>query len=933
MIGRESIVSYLSRKLEDTQAGIGSAVVVDGLPGMGKSRLLDELARRGAAVGLAVAAGSATGLDRLAPLATLQTLLHPLDLAALTGPTATNRMVLLDHIQGAIEAYARERRVLMLLDDAQWADELSALALRTLVPALASFPILWVFARRTRPTRAWTQQTLDWLVDDGVERLTLRPLTDEDIERVCVDLLGAQPESAVLALAARSEGNPFLLQELLTTARDTGQIVIHGDTATVVGGDLAVDFLDSVDRRIAHLSDDARRLLDVGAILRRPFTVHEVAALIGRSAVGLVPVVDEALGSTVLVEHGAELSFRHDLIREALYSRLPTAIRLALHREAAAVVAAEGRPAAESAEHLIRSRQRGDSEAIRVLRKAVEEVGPTAPETAADQILRMLELVGENDTARPRLISEAVRLLLAAGRVVEARQLGESAIVGGLDPTDEAALLHGLAEASYLAGDNAAVVEYSARGLSVEDVPDEYRAELYAIQSYGLLDRCDLSAAQRASDHAIAVGTACRQNAAQVCGRNAGSVAARIQGHLTESVTRAWEAVRLADAVGGTARHRHPRLWLVPALAAIDDLAEADLVCAMGHREADQQGTAWSRPIFHYYRAELRMATGQLDDAQAEAEAGIRVAEQLSAKGQLVALYAILASVALLRGDVDTAAAHLRRTEPLVAAGIGVTVEDPAWARALLQEAVGEHDAAHEACAEIVAAIPGRALALVREPRTAVDLVRIGLSVGDRAMAGAVADGVAALAARNPTVPSLAGAAAHARGLLDDDHSQLKRAVQVYETSPRPLARALAVEDLATAEYAVGGWRAAHRLREVAAKTYRSCGATRAEARVRAHLPRPGGRAVPPAGPPTTASTAVAREASPAGPDAAWASLTRSELYVARLVAEGLTNRETASRLFLSPHTVDSHLRHCFAKLGITSRVVLTRVVLAHDAQ
>ncbi|MBC3842472.1 hypothetical protein GXW82_26605 [Streptacidiphilus sp. 4-A2] len=71
-----------------------------------------------------------------------------------------------------------------------------------------------------------------------------------------------------------------------------------------------------------------------------------------------------------------------------------------------------------------------------------------------------------------------------------------------------------------------------------------------------------------------------------------------------------------------------------------------------------------------------------------------------------------------------------------------------------------------------------------------------------------------------------------------------------------------------------------------------------------------------------------ARRASPA-----WSQLTRSEIKVARLVAEGLTNREVAARLFLSPHTVDSHLRHTFSKLGLSSRVALTRWVLKQDAE
>ena len=67
-------------------------------------------------------------------------------------------------------------------------------------------------------------------------------------------------------------------------------------------------------------------------------------------------------------------------------------------------------------------------------------------------------------------------------------------------------------------------------------------------------------------------------------------------------------------------------------------------------------------------------------------------------------------------------------------------------------------------------------------------------------------------------------------------------------------------------------------------------------------------------------------------PDTGWTALTETELTVARLVAEGLTNRDTAERLFISPHTVSSHLRHVFAKLGISSRVELTRLAAEHAA-
>ncbi|WP_198009004.1 helix-turn-helix transcriptional regulator, partial [Saccharomonospora saliphila] len=94
------------------------------------------------------------------------------------------------------------------------------------------------------------------------------------------------------------------------------------------------------------------------------------------------------------------------------------------------------------------------------------------------------------------------------------------------------------------------------------------------------------------------------------------------------------------------------------------------------------------------------------------------------------------------------------------------------------------------------------------------------------------------------------------------------------------------------------------------------CGADRETARVQRRLRTLGARG---------------RSTPATGAATGWASLTESELRVSRLVAEGLTNRATARRLFLSPHTVDTHLRHIFAKLGVSSRVELVRLALRHE--
>jgi DNA-binding CsgD family transcriptional regulator len=150
------------------------------------------------------------------------------------------------------------------------------------------------------------------------------------------------------------------------------------------------------------------------------------------------------------------------------------------------------------------------------------------------------------------------------------------------------------------------------------------------------------------------------------------------------------------------------------------------------------------------------------------------------------------------------------------------------------------------------------------------------------------------------------------RGSRDD----LASAVDLFETGPRPLALASALEDLGVADVksqvAVWGLEALDR----ALVLYTRAGATRDAARVRGRL---------------RALGVHRRVGSTERPASGWAAMTESELAVVRLVADGHTNRATADQLFISPHTVNSHLRHVFAKLDVNSRVELARLAGDHD--
>ena len=191
--------------------------------------------------------------------------------------------------------------------------------------------------------------------------------------------------------------------------------------------------------------------------------------------------------------------------------------------------------------------------------------------------------------------------------------------------------------------------------------------------------------------------------------------------------------------------------------------------------------------------------------------------------------------------------------------------------------------------------------------------MRLALALGHRDVAGEVADTVAAGVALAPEVPTVRSLALRCQGLVDEQVEPLLEAVALARRAPLLIEHAGACEDAATL-LAQGGRRdeAAALLAE-ALDRYEQAGADAWARRVRAQLRALGVRPAP-RGPRHR-------------PERGWESLTATERAVSQLVAEGLTNSAVGRRLYISPHTVNTHLRHVFAKLGVSNRVALATVV------
>jgi DNA-binding CsgD family transcriptional regulator len=369
-------------------------------------------------------------------------------------------------------------------------------------------------------------------------------------------------------------------------------------------------------------------------------------------------------------------------------------------------------------------------------------------------------------------------------------------------------------------------------------------------------------------------------------------------------------AIRRADRDSLGALRVYPLLALAPMLTAVGLFDAAETTIGEASEEVARAGsTAWADAPAAF-RSRLHLAAGRLDVAGAAAAEALAIGDRLGNEYFAPLSVSTLAAVALHHGDLQEATrrVHDCRTMTAPRAGLGAGCE--VWVESRLAEAQGGPARALDVSCAIYDDLRHHKRLLVEDPSAPAWLVRIALAAGDRRRARLAVTSIEQLAADNDGVASVEAAAAHARGLLDRDPAALARAA---ENHSHPLARAAASEDLGCVLADEDLARACRAPLQAALAVYEQAGALRDAGRVRSRL----------------GSNGSGRRAR--HPLDGWESLTRIERSVAGNASEGLTNRKIAARMYLSPHTVDFHLRHIFRKLHVKSRVELTRLLVARD--
>ena len=933
--GREAETAVLSEALDRVASGRRAVVLIEGEAGIGKTRLLDAALEDALGRGMQVAAGRAEELERTRPFGPVADAFgcarssHDPRRAAIGDLLATGggrernpitvtsdpglRFRVVDALADLVEELALPGPLLIGLDDLQWADPSSLLTLSTLTRRVEYLPVGLIGCFRPAPRPPELDRLVAWLAAAAGRHLSLGGLTGQAVTDLVTDVVAAVPGRGLLAGISGAAGNPLFVTEMLGALAQEGMIETSGGRADVAQIVLPLTLRLTILRRLSFLPDDTLHTLRAASILGSSFTMSDLSVTMGRSALELVQVLAEAITGRVLEDDGARLRFRHDLIRDALYEDLPVTIRSGLHREAGQRLARAGALSLQVAEQLARGAGQGDTEAISWLTRAAREAAARSPDVAADLMGRAAELMPAADPGRDRLLAEQASSLMLAGRIPDALAACRSLLDRHHDPGVEGSVRTCLGHALLAQGQVRDALQELERAGQSPALSSVEQGAAKAWVGFARVSLGDLDGAAAAEKEARAAAAAAGDH---LTNSIIMSTAARIpesRGRLREALGLADEAVRLADASPGRLGHRFPVCQTRGRiLIELDRLPEGRSALGAGMRICEELGVRWALAAHQMYLAYGRFLTGEWDDAIAELEASLKLAEETGEIYSLVYAYGLLSRISVHRNDLGRAReAAAAADRNLAGWGSGHAMTWVAWPRALILEAGGEPGRALDTMAGLWDWCSGAGLAL-EYPAIGADLVRLALAAGDLGRARQASAAVAEVAAGND-VAWMTGEALRCQGLIEDDPEILQAAADAHARGSRPLQLALACENAGSAFARHGHAERALPLLDQAVGIYERLGAARDLARAEAALREAGIRR--------------GRRGTRSRPQFGWQGLTPTEHSVADLVAEGLSNPQIGARLYISHRTVQTHLAHIFAKLDISARTQLAAEV------
>jgi DNA-binding CsgD family transcriptional regulator len=879
---RELVLGAIQRR-----APAGASVVIEGAPGIGKTFLTRDILGSvgpGEAKILQVAGGHHGRND---PFAAAGQLLGGTPRGGNPGDAA------FDHV----DELCADGPVVISVDDAHRFDGASLTLLRRLVWASRSLPLVMLIS--TRPFPASDQ--LAMLLQQVQLRLSLPPMDKMMVERLVFDTERRWPGPRLRRILELAAGNPLFAAELVRAYRDAGALADLGPDSTEARYELnlqATGIEGMIRAHLRQLDGPTRNVLAAMAVWGTEIGAGDLTALLPGPPDVLAEPLDRAVASGLARRDPAGTAgFAHDLFREVTYGEVPEGRRRELHRRTGQVLQAAGYRPALVAEHLLRAAgTRPDESVVTALHDAVAATRVLAPEVAADLLADAAEISGPDVTGP--LLPDRVEALFLAGRGPAAEALVRENIAVVTDPAVAAKLQTFLIRSLINRAETAAALAAIDRTTAITGLPGPARRQLESVRSWllALAGRVPPAAEQ---DAMLARFTAAGDRSAQASALATMAFTAFQAGRPGPALELLREREKL---VAGPAdfRSRSSALFL----PATFELAQsgppaAQAAIDQARRLSAERHAEWLDPFLGFVAGGIAFAAGDWDGAVAELDSALERAEETNT-GWISIPVGFRSYIDAHRGRTGPARSRLEsfrhRRLPLQ-----YGQDNPGLAELAVLEAEG---AAREAATlaralwSAAAARPDRWAAEI-----ALDVTRVAVTGLDRRFADQIRNDV--------TVICPARVTRLVHGILAADPGEISTVVAELTAEGRLTAAAFAGEELACAAAATGDRDRASAALEETLVAYQRFGAVPDRDRVLGRLRALGLRRGP-------------REAH-RGASSGWASLTATEIRIAGLVREGLTNREIGTRLFVSPRTAQTHISHILQKTGLRSRVEIAR--------
>ena len=890
--------------LAEAAAGTARCLVFEGDPGIGKTALLEyaEAAAGGFCVLRATGIESDAGLgfagllEVTRPVIGLLPAVAAPQAAALRGalglgaPVEASRFLVAAGLLSLLAAAAERSPVLVLVDDLQWVDQASAQALLFAARRLRADKVGVIMTARSGeplPVRI-----------DGLPRTTVAGLDQEAARALLADRAPDVGGSVADELHAATGGNPLALVEVvrtLTPSQRAGRDVLPEPLPSIAAVEAAYA------RRVAALRPKTRRALLVLAASGDAVLGSLGPALARQqcTAADLRPAADAGL---VTIERG-QLSWRHPLVRSTVYYSAPAADRAAAHR-----AVADGLPEGEPgwAWHRAAAAEGPDEQIAAALdtvaADASRRAGFAAAARAAEQAAALS--VSPQDAARRRLTAADAAWL--AGDAGRAEQLLDTALASAGQDDVRGRVLHLRGHTEYAAGhvQRAADLLAAAAVLLEHDDPGA-AADALAHAALACWWNADPDGMSTAAGQLRALAAA-HPHLGSPADFFAG-LAAMFTGHNREGAALIQRALAAEPPTGPGASDGPRSVQRLAGLGWLGRFGEGHDLGVRRIRALRAQGALGMLPRLLRMTASQDLDDDRWPDAAAEASEALELCDELGQPGHRAEVLGILATVAAYRGEATACRAHAD------AALAAAERHGQHWARLIALRArgllaLGQGDlvAAVSQFEQVVAVPLARGLrgpTVISLPDLVEALVRLGRSE-DAAIRAAEFE------RRVTNVPDLRVPALVARcralvGTGPDPGMAYRDALIQHQGDPDSFV-------VARTQLLYGEWlrrqgqrRSARAELDAALEAFEKYGAAPWAERARGEL---------------RASGAVLRSRPQAG-----LQLTEAELRVALLAADGLTDREICTQLYLSPKTVEFHLGRVYRKLGVRGRTELAR--------